>query len=59
MQGDTTWRTHAAGPAFSNGNLDGSGGLLRNRWFQLFIGVLAWGLAANLQYGWTSPGDAR
>jgi OFA family oxalate/formate antiporter-like MFS transporter len=53
---------HAAGPAFGNGNLDGQGGLLRNRWFQLFIGVLCMGLVANLQYGWTlfvTPMNAR
>ncbi len=41
--------TNAAGPAVGNFN----GGLLRNRWFQLFIGVLCMGLVANLQYGWT------
>ncbi|GJG95351.1 oxalate/formate MFS antiporter [Cupriavidus pauculus] len=39
----------AAGPAMGNSN----GGLLRNRWFQLFIGVICMGLVANLQYGWT------
>ncbi|CAG9172065.1 oxalate/formate MFS antiporter [Cupriavidus pampae] len=39
----------AAGPAVGNSN----GGLLHNRWFQLFIGVLCMGLVANLQYGWT------
>nr|WP_315592836.1 oxalate/formate MFS antiporter [uncultured Cupriavidus sp.] len=39
----------ATGPAAGNFN----GGLLRNRWFQLFIGVLCMGLVANLQYGWT------
>lgn len=40
---------NAAGPAMGNSN----GGWLRNRWFQLFIGVLCMGLVANLQYGWT------
>ncbi|MCA3233049.1 MAG: oxalate/formate MFS antiporter, partial [Cupriavidus sp.] len=39
----------AARPAMGNAN----GGWLRNRWFQLFIGVLCMGLVANLQYGWT------
>ncbi|RLK39091.1 oxalate/formate MFS antiporter [Cupriavidus plantarum] len=39
----------AAGPVMGNSN----GGLLHNRWFQLFIGVLCMGLVANLQYGWT------
>lgn len=41
--------TDATGPVAGNSN----GGLLRNRWFQLFIGVLCMGLVANLQYGWT------
>src|ERR1700758_142252 len=39
---------------------DGQG--IRNRWFQLAIGVVCMGLVANLQYGWTlfvSPMDAK
>ncbi|MFD1557498.1 oxalate/formate MFS antiporter [Paraburkholderia silviterrae] len=28
-------------------------GILGNRWFQLFLGILCMGLVTNLQYGWT------
>ena len=47
----------AATPAASN---DGRG--VRNRWFQLAIGVVCMGLVANLQYGWTlfvAPMEAK
>ncbi|WP_059411556.1 oxalate/formate MFS antiporter [Cupriavidus basilensis] len=40
----------------------GRSGWLRNRWFQLAIGVVCMGLVANLQYGWTlfvGPMNAR
>jgi OFA family oxalate/formate antiporter-like MFS transporter len=57
-RGDSIMKDHSPGPSVGAAFASKS----RNRWVQLFFGIICMGLVANLQYAWTlfvSPIDAK